>query len=226
MNLVVLSENIAVRLKPIATAALVSAAITFIGTSILLRLRNDFTADPLYADFQARLARASAQRESLDALRERGYHFTYDFLNTPSSEAAPAVKRLIDSYGPDFVGQPLFASTLGDVGDVEKLLAFPSLQNIDFTDSDISDPDLRTIACLPNLKTLFLNHTDIGLEGIRHLLDSRIEILHLYGCDNIDESCIPDLSRLKTLRKLDIDEQNFSEDALRELSSALPNCKF
>ena len=213
-------------LKQIAITALISAAITFAGTFLLLRAGNDTAADPLYADLQTRLARASTQRESLHALREQGYHFTYDFLNTPSSKPAPAVKRLVDFYGPDFVGQPFYAGTSGDVGDVEKLLAFPSLQNVDFMDSNISDSDLRAVGSLPNLKTLFLNHTDISSEGIRHLRDTQIEILHLYGCDNIDESCIPHFSRMKTLRLLDIDERNFSEDALRELSSTLPNCRF
>ena len=228
VTLDVLSERrrVSLKLDQIAISALISAAITFVGTLFLLHEWDDFTEERLCGDFQARVARASAQRESVDVLREQGYQFTYDFLNTPSSDPAPAVKRLIDAYGPDFVGRPFYAGNSGDVGDVEKLCTFPSLQNVDFIDSNVSDGDLRAIAKLPHLRVLFLNHTNIGSEGIRHLGGTRIEVLHLYGCSNIDDSCIPHLSRMVALKMLDIEERNFSEQALRDLSSALPNCKF
>ena len=174
---------------------------------------------------QAHLARAKKQREIVAELENRDYHITYDYLSTPSSDPAPAVKRLVDTYGRDFVGEPFYIGNSCNLTDVALISQLPSLQNVDFDDTGVTDDDLLHLKELPCLRVLFLNSTSISKIGLEHLIETPVEILHLQACSNIDDRCIPVLSRIQSLKKLSIDKRNFSESGIQQLESALPNCE-
>lgn len=118
------------------------------------------------------------------------------------------------------VGKPFYiANSSATVTNVELL---PSLQNVDFDESGVTNEDLRYLKELPNLRVLFLNQTSIGCGDLAHLVDTPIEILHLKDAP-LDDSCVLYLSRMKSLKRL-IVYDGLSTAAIRELKLALPHC--
>ena len=185
---------------------------------------DSFESEPRVQAMREHLAAAAEQQEIVAKLKKSGYHITYDYLSTPSSDPAPAVKRLADEYGPDLVGKPFYIGTSIRVEHVDLLPQLPSLQIVDFDDMGVTDEDLRYLKGMPNLRVLFLNDTSISGDGIAHLVGTPIETLHLRNCSNIDDSSVRHLSRMQSLKKLYIDDRNMSAAAFRQLELALPNC--
>ncbi len=175
-------------------------------------------------ELREHLVAAAKQQEIVAQLKSNGYHVTYDYLSTPSSDPAPAVARLVDRFGADFVGRPFYIGNSGVVTMVDLLPLLPSLQNVDFDKSDVSDDQLAVLKDLPNLRVLFLNETSIGSKGIAHLVGTTVEVLHLQSCNHIDDACVPYLARMKSLKKLYLDKRNLSAAALVRLERALPDC--
>jgi hypothetical protein len=189
---------------------------------------NVSTSPPLGEEvgvIRADLTRAKRQHAIVAELEDRHYHITYDYLSTPSSDPAPAVKRLVDTYGRDFVGAPFYIGNSFSPADVELISQLPSIQIVDFDDTGVTDEDLLHLKGLPRLRVLFLNSTSISNAGLQHLIDTPLEILHLQNCSHIDDDCIPVLSRMQSLKELYISIRNFSPAGIQQLKAALPNCK-
>ena len=108
---------------------------------------------------QQRLAKAEEQREIVARLEENYYHITYDYLSTPSSDPTPAVQRLVDQFGRDFVGEPYYLGNSVSLKDVDLISRLPSLQIVDFDDTSVTDQELVHLKSLPRLRVLFLNST-------------------------------------------------------------------
>lgn len=187
--------------------------------------RKTAAASPLLARLEKRLAAAVAQAKIVAKLKQHGYHITYDYLTTPSSDPAPAVERLVAEYGPDFVGKPFYIGIPGRLAHLELLQQLPSLRNVDLDDSGVSDEDLRHLQGMPNLRVMFLNNTTISSKGLAYLVDSPIETIHLNNCDNIDDSAVPLLAKIQSLKHIYIDRRSLSDAALKQLREALPDCE-
>lgn len=173
---------------------------------------------------QTRLAAAKEQQAIVARLEERHYHITYDYLSTPSSDPAPAVERLVEKFGRDFVGAPYYIGNSVSLTDVDLISQLPSLQIVDFDDTGVTDRDLRVLKKLPRLRVLFLNSTSISSDGLAHLTESSVETLHLQNCSKIDDSCVAVLSQIQSLKDLYISRRDFSPAAIQLLESALPSC--
>ena len=89
----------------------------------------------------------------------------------------------------------------------------------------ITDPELRKLHALPELKRLFLNDTAITDEGMQHLtkLD---QLVHL----DLDQTKISDagivlLLNLKKLRSINLLETNVTSVAINRFHEELPLCR-
>jgi Leucine-rich repeat (LRR) protein len=95
----------------------------------------------------------------------------------------------------------------------------------------ISDHELRSIIqpmlMFENLTYLNLNGSHISDAGIKHILPlaDRLQILDIRQT-SVSDDCIVNLRKLRRLRLLRITGSAFSVDALNQLRTELPNCKF
>ena len=68
---------------------------------------------------------------------------------------------------------------------------FPKLESLDLTLCEkVSDEGMRYLAKLPKLKRLVLNHTNVGLDGLKALKPLHIEGLYLEADHKIDDDCM------------------------------------
>jgi Leucine-rich repeat (LRR) protein len=88
--------------------------------------------------------------------------------------------------------------------------------------TQITDAGLVHLRGLPSLDLLFL--TAIGDEGIAHLSTlSKLDNLQIHDAE-VTEKSIPHFQRMQSLRVLNLRGAQISEELLKQLQSALPNC--
>jgi hypothetical protein len=85
---------------------------------------------------------------------------------------------------------------------IDALRVFPHLESIDFGGMAIDDSQLELVACLPSLRALFLQDTEITAKGLAHLSRLKyLEVLNLSHCVVNSES-VCELEKISNLRRL------------------------
>jgi hypothetical protein len=108
------------------------------------------------------------------------------------------------------------------------LVKLPRLETLDLSDTKIGDDDLRKIAKLETLRTLYLDGCDkITDDGIGHLASMpSLEVLSLRRVlvykwpsrgPNTTFRCIPHLTKIKTLKMLDLSSQPIAVEHVASL---------
>jgi Leucine-rich repeat (LRR) protein len=120
------------------------------------------------------------------------------------------------------------------------LRMLPTLTYLDLSGAKATPPDsansragsgmpeetLKAIAELKDLRVLYLGFSAIATDGLRTLgsLD-KIEKLGLQGCSRIDDAALGELTKWKSLKYLDVQEDPVTEKRLAELRKAKPGIK-
>lgn len=86
------------------------------------------------------------------------------------------------------------------------------------------DDDLpRAISELKQLQVLKLSYSQIRADGLRILASlGQVNKLALTGCPRVDDSALAELARWKSLKFLDVQETNVTEQAVERLEKAKP----
>ena len=101
---------------------------------------------------------------------------------------------------------------------------WPDISTLDLSGSAINDPLVAHLKNLPNLRLLFLAHTDLTDRALPHLAKlSSVSYIDLSGTRITADG----LARadLQQLTELGLDVGQFSADDLQRLKQALPNAK-
>jgi hypothetical protein len=103
-----------------------------------------------------------------------------------------------------------------------KLAGLRHLKILSLADTEVTGAGLRHLAGLTSLEELWLWGTPTGDEGVRHLASlPNLRRLHL-GYDVTDAS-VPLLKQFTRLEYLSL-ESEVTEDGVKQLQAALPNC--
>lgn len=87
----------------------------------------------------------------------------------------------------------------------------------------VADPDLEWLTECRHVRSLYLDDTAIGNEGLQSVgLLHRLEVLFLTDCKNVTDKGIERLSSLQALRELDLSGTMITDDALVHVA-AFPN---
>jgi hypothetical protein len=98
------------------------------------------------------------------------------------------------------------------------------LQELDFSQTNISDEGLSAVGKLSGLQLLTLSHTGIGDAGLKHL-DKLSQLKELFLCDTvITDRGVGSLKGMRKLKCLHLSHTNITGQALAELSS-LPSLR-
>lgn len=137
------------------------------------------------------------------------------------------------------------------MSELEKLRALPNLKSANFVDTNLNDLGLKLVCNNRNIDHLDLQATQISDEGLQYLGQLKnLQYLRLKENDQLTDACIPYLNQLENLvdlqihetsitqkglklleiKKLesliiDIDEENFSYEAILEFSRRNPTCE-
>lgn len=90
----------------------------------------------------------------------------------------------------------------------------------------VTDAAMETLSKMPTLRHLDIcahNVSDAGAKMLASL--PRLEILWLSRCD-IGDECVEALAGISTLQELNVNCTRVTEDGLKTLRAALPNCRF
>lgn len=91
-------------------------------------------------------------------------------------------------------------------------------------ESKISDQQLRHIAKVKSLTRLYLFDTKISNVGAACVSDLPLQELVLVKT-RVDDRIVPVLSKMKTLKELNLNETRITEPAVNRLHAALPDCR-
>ncbi|MDZ4800768.1 MAG: amidohydrolase family protein [Bryobacteraceae bacterium] len=128
----------------------------------------------------------------------------------PASLAGHAIRSLNLSY-----------TDLSDAG-FAKLNAIASLEDLDFTATEIGDNALKALVMLPRLKHLRISYgryTDKGLETLR---TAPALVTLEVARSRLTDAAIPHLAAIATLRYLNLDYTGITDKGLATLAEALP----
>lgn len=109
--------------------------------------------------------------------------------------------------------------------DLRGLTPAKGLKNLFLYDSTVADAHLSVIGSFKQVEKLGLARTQITDQGIAHLANlAELRYISLNGNRIADES-VPHLAKLKRLEEIELFETDFSNDGIKRLKEALPNCK-
>lgn len=150
----------------------------------------------------------------------------------------------------DYFAFPLFHH-ISDMAELARMRDLPRLTGASFAATNLDDDGLFHVAGVPAIENLNLQETKISNDGLAHLARlPRLTHLRLKGNRQLTNRCIPHLVRLQALVDLQIHEtsidqeglnplvalsnlrdlclyvcdDNYSFDALIELSTRMPAC--
>jgi len=88
----------------------------------------------------------------------------------------------------------------------------------------IPEESLRAMAELKELRVLKLGHSNITTEGLRILASlEKVEKLGLEGCRRIDDNSVGELSKWKSLKYLDLQDTQVTQESVEALRKLRPD---
>lgn len=102
-----------------------------------------------------------------------------------------------------------------------KLLAFPKLQRLSLKNSHVQQGDLQVLRQLPQLESLNLSNTKVDLNALKHLVSLPLRQLYLAGT-SVNDGAVSYLRQMSKLAQIELPVETFSEMALGQLRSYLP----
>jgi hypothetical protein len=159
--------------------------------------------------------RAREQREAVAAVQRSGgwVHYDYEFKNgklTPG-QSPWAPRWLRAALGDEFFQNVQQVS-----------LVYDDLAGKRFDNANVQPCDdvLKAISKLPGLKSLLLKETQATDEGARHIgAMNELEELFIWDARSVTDVGVSQLSRLKNLKNVHINQSNLTDDSLALLSS-------
>ena len=125
----------------------------------------------------------------------------------------------------------LYGNRITDSG-LDKLKSLTSLKDLDLNLTTVSDEGLAKLASLSDLERIELTATTglggpkISNQGIRHLTAlPKLKHLVLVGAGLTDE-CLEYIAGMSTLTSVNVVDTQLTDDGIRFLKRALPNCEF
>jgi hypothetical protein len=126
---------------------------------------------------------------------------------------------------------------IGDMRELAKLRGFANLKSANFCGSGLDDVGLRYVSAVPTIESLDLQDTRISNDGLRGLERlPNLKYLRLKENSQLSNECVPHLLKIKRLVDLtvmgtltdiclDVWGDNYSFDALLDLSARMPQCR-
>jgi hypothetical protein len=107
---------------------------------------------------------------------------------------------------------------------LEHLKGLPNLQNLALDHTEITDAGLVHLSSVPRLERLGLCYTRISDNGLPHLSGvTKLQILTLPG--SITDAGLMHLNRLSSLRLVTVPKTHVTDEGIKNLHEALPNCE-
>jgi hypothetical protein len=107
---------------------------------------------------------------------------------------------------------------------LEHLDRFPRLKQLDVLSCRVTDEGVWHLSlAAPQLERLDLGMTDISNAGLRHLERlEKLRELDLFGTA-INDEAVPALTRMRSLRSIDLNYSNFTDEGVQELIDNCPD---
>lgn len=159
---------------------------------------------------------ARRQRLAVDAIRAAGASVGYDVSDDlyATGPSAPAKKWVQD------IGYALFGYDVFDLFGYDYFCRATSIVALEDCDADAV---LSHCPELPHLRFLWLHFSDASDLGITHLRDHpSLEDLQLEGCKKITDHSIPMISRIRSLRSLNLCETRVTIASMPDLAGMNP----
>ena len=102
------------------------------------------------------------------------------------------------------------------------ITSLADLEYLNISETRITDEGLESVATLQCLHTLDLSKTKITAAGIMHL---ELPKLRESYCNDTQISDLIPLANLKNLTALDVQGTSASQEQIKLLQQALPNCR-
>jgi len=95
------------------------------------------------------------------------------------------------------------------------------VEMIDVSEMDnVDDSTFRLMQSFSELKKIYAIYTSVGKEGLKHLKDkSKLEVLHLYACQNVDDESISMFSNHACLRDVNLVGTKITDKCARTIAS-------
>ncbi|TWU42923.1 Leucine Rich repeats (2 copies) [Rubripirellula tenax] len=109
-----------------------------------------------------------------------------------------------------------------NVKSLDGIKRYPTLTHLDFTDSNVSDHDLRELISLPNVFYLELDGTkvsDVGIDTLAAI--PNLNVVDLNGT-LVSDASVPSLAKIRGLQGVVAESTNLSELGVRELMRLRP----
>lgn len=143
-------------------------------------------------------------------------------IDISSNSLTDDILKYISSY-PNFQNLYLNDNCFTDEG-AFYLSNFKNAREIDLSNNYITAKGIRSLP-LENLEILQVNFLNLKNEGLR-TISAAPKINHLNICGaGLDDSAVPLLIKMKSLKILSISYNNFSQQALDNLLSELPSTR-
>jgi Leucine-rich repeat (LRR) protein len=112
-------------------------------------------------------------------------------------------------------------------GALYELRGLAELRNLDLQHCTVNDQDLALLARVRGLSSLDLSWCkQLGPDGLTHLSAlSDLRRLKLYSCEQLTNTSVKVLSKLKGLTRLDVSHTKLTKTRVAALVKALPECK-
>lgn len=110
--------------------------------------------------------------------------------------------------------------------DYRHLAALPALETLKFPENNLGDVALQHICAVKTLKLLQLMENKFTNDGLKHLEGLKaLTHLDLRWNKQLDDTCLPHLTKLTWLQSLNIFQTKISPEGIKALEKALPKCK-
>ena len=165
--------------------------------------------------------RAEQQRVEMKELRNKGCNIGYKV------HANDCRAKVGDRVAMDMIASPkeIFCNVPSServaIDDITKI---STVEHLVLSMSGVTDDDLESLDKMPNLKHLNVSGTRVSDVGIEILTDLHLISLHLNNL-NLTIASAKSLGKISTLKWLDLTPGVFTESALADLKTALPDCE-
>lgn len=115
-------------------------------------------------------------------------------------------------------------STLG-IDAVSALSKLTSLHRLDVSGARLPDEAVASIAACQDLETLDIAFTEIEDDTLGLLLGAarNLKEIKIYGCKKLTDHALKRLAEAESIRVVNLDERQFSDETLQELRAARPD---